>query len=112
MYLLMAAIVCSSVAGAADSCGVSDAASGAAASIMQDSSAHHHGSATEKRADSTECPCCDDCAVACVFSACNPAATAFFSINTNYDRANRFEPVVTSAHEGPVLHPPFRPPIV
>ena len=72
---------------------------------------HHHGAATQQQADRTECRCCDDCAVACVFSACNPGATSFVSVDTNYDRPNRYDPVAISAHDGPVLFPPLRPPI-
>lgn len=114
LYLLIAAIAWSSLAGAADPCAGSGVASGAGHSVSQDSSGHapHHGDATQQQADDTECPCCDDCAVACVFSACNPAATAFSVAHSIYDRPSRFDLVVTSAHDGPVLYPPFRPPIL
>jgi len=111
IYSLIAAISCSPFAAAADLCAEPDADSVEAQSVSQVSSAHHHGSATEEQAEDTECPSCDDCVVACVFSACNPAAIEFFSLQDIGDRPSRFDLVVTSSHDGPVLYPPFRPPI-
>ena len=112
IYLLIAAIACSSFVGAAEPCGGPHGASIGAQAVTQDAAnQHHHGAATQQQADRTECRCCDDCAVACVFSACNPGATSFVSVDTNYDRPNRYDPVAISAHDGPVLFPPLRPPI-
>ena len=111
IHVLVAAIICSSMAGMAAPCADFDAESGTVSASMQDSPHANHGNAADKQAAGTECPCCDDCAVACVLSGCNPAAAAFASIETEFDESNRYVSLVTFLHDGPVLYPPFRPPI-
>jgi hypothetical protein len=111
IYVLMAAVFCSSFAGVATPCANFDDGSGTASALIQDSLHANHTKAAEKRAGGNECPCCDNCVVACVMSGCNPAAAAFSSAETNYDGPNRYASLVTFLHDGPVLYPPFRPPI-
>jgi len=113
IFVLLAAIFCSSLAGAVDPCGAHDAGPATGQAVVQDSTGQHqhHGNAAENQAEGTECPCCDDCVVACVMSACNPAAASVASADLSFDGPDRFVPFVTFLHAGPVLHPPFRPPI-
>ena len=111
IYVLMTAILCSSFAGVATPCAALDVESGAGSALIQDSPHANHGMAADKQVAGTECPCCDDCVAACVISGCNPAAAAFVSIATDFGESNRYVSLVTFMHDGPVLYPPFRPPI-
>jgi len=111
IYLLLAAVLGSSWAGAADPCGELGNEDHTAHAVAQDSSGHQHGQAREYQPEDVNCPCCDDCAIACVLSACNPATIAFAAPEANYDGSNRFVRLVTLFHDGPAVHPPFRPPI-
>lgn len=109
--LLLAVFAFPSFAGAIDPCGARVAVSGTGNMPAQESSGHRHSNIVEQQAV-TECPCFDGCIVdACFASASNPAVPAFAPIEAIYDEPNWFAQRVTFWREGPVVHPPFRPPI-
>jgi hypothetical protein len=110
--LLLAAFTFSSFAGAIEPCDARVAASGTGYMPARESSDHRHSNKVEQQQAVTECTCCDGCIVAaCYASASNPAAPAFASIEANYDEPDWFAQRVTFWRDGPVVHPPFRPPI-
>ena len=109
IYLLLAAVLCSSWAGVPDPCGELGNGDHVGHAVAQDSSdhQHQHAQARDYQPEDVDCPCCDDCATACVLSACNPAMMAFAAPAANYNGSNRFVRLVTLLHDGPAVHPPF-----
>jgi len=105
--VLAVAIICSSFVGLADSCGQLDAGP----VPLQGLSGHQHGDVTAQQADDAKCACCDNCAVVCASSACNPGAATFASMEIDIEASIRLLQLETIQHDGPERYPPFRPPI-